>query len=108
MTITDRLIPYYYWFKYGYAELMIPVAIVNITFVAITLITVKGISIPLWLEIGLPISAGIACIVIGWFMQRYNITARVNSVANLYNNAELRKIYDDVDYIRKYIEENKK
>jgi hypothetical protein len=105
MTTTDYLIPYYVWFTYGFGVISILMGIMNFGMLAITLITVKGIYIPLWM---IPVVAGvmvIICVCVGRFFEKYGIWDRVTSHQNKNANPESVQICRDVAIIKKMLED---
>ena len=100
MTLTDNLIPYYVWFIYGFGIVSILIGIVNFGMSLVTMITVKGIYIPLWMIF---IVAGlliVLCTATGYFFEKYTIWSRVTSHQNLKINPEIRQLCEDVTYLR--------
>lgn len=106
MTIADTLIPYYYWFKSGFGEISIPIGLVNFSLLAITLMTVKGISISMWLIPVVVIAIAVCCTGIGWFNQIYEVNSRMASLVNQKQNPEIKQMSDDIKEIKRILKEN--
>jgi hypothetical protein len=105
MTFADRLIPYYWWFKSGFAETSLPLSMVNLALLIITMLTVRGINIPLLM---LPVIAGaviLFCIGVGWFFETYGITGRLNSRITTKQNPEIYEMCQNVKKIIEKLEE---
>ena len=70
----------------------------------ITMITVKGIYVPLWI---IPI-AGFAIVVmyiiIGWIFEHYDIWSRINSHYNQRQNPEIKQMSEDIKRCREILE----
>ena len=105
MTLTDNLIPYWYWLKCGLAEISLPMSIVNFLMIVILMFSTKGIDITMY-AIPFVCAVMIAGLTfIGWFGQHYEIYGRINSLINLEMNPEMKQISDDVKLIKKMLEE---
>ena len=103
MTTVDTLIPYYYWFKSGFGEISLPMALVNLAMLITTLLTVKGIYIPLWVIPVIAVFVIGGCVFVGWFMQTYEINSRINSLVNQKQNPEIKSMHDDMKLIKKHL-----
>jgi hypothetical protein len=107
MTLTDKLIPYYVWFTYGFGFISNPIAIVNFGMLLITLITVKGIYVASWM---IPVIVGldiIACIAVGHYFEKYNIWNRITSHQNIKMNPQIKQMSDDITEIKKMLQERR-
>lgn len=100
MTVVDKLIPLYYWFKTGFGETSIPLALVNFTTIVFVALTQRGIEISL-LTIPL-IASGImvGVVFIGWFMEKYDVNSRLATHAITKQNPMLNEMYDDIKVIK--------
>ena len=107
MTATDRLIPYYVWFTWGFGFISNPISIINFGMLFITLITVKGIYIPSWM---IPVIVGLdilACIAVGHYFEKYSVWNRISSHQNQNMNPEIKQLSDDVKEIKQLLLEMK-
>lgn len=106
-TITDRIIPFYVWFLYGFGIISVFIAIINFGANIVTMITVKGIFIPIS---AIPIVGGaliILCVLIGHYFEKYSIWNRITSHQNQNMNPEIRQLSEDVKAIKKILEDQK-
>lgn len=101
MTLTDILIPVYYWFKSGFGEISVPIAFVNMAILIVTILTVKGFFITMWLIPIIGLTAVMICILVGWFFQHYAITSRTATMINQKMNPEIKQISDDIKLMKK-------
>jgi hypothetical protein len=106
-TITDRLIPYYVWFLYGFGLISVFITVVNFGANQVTMITVKGIFVPLWMVPVVGITIIIFCIVLGYYFEKYHVWNRITSHQNQNMNPEIKQLSDDVKAIKKMLEERK-
>lgn len=105
MTVTDRLIPYYVWFVFGFGIIAILIGIVNFGMNLVTMFTVKGIYMPFWI-IPIAVAALVAfCTGIGWFFEKYDIWNRITSHQNRRMNPEIRQMADDIKEIRNLLQQ---
>jgi len=105
MTVTDRLIPYYVWFVFGFGIIAILIGIVNFGMNLVTMFTVKGIYMPFWI-IPIAVAALVAfCTGIGWFFEKYDIWNRITSHQNRRMNPEIRQMADDIKEIRSLLQQ---
>ena len=105
MTVTDRLIPYYVWFVFGFGIIAILIGIVNFGMNLVTMFTVKGIYMPFWI-IPIAVAALVAfCTGIGWFLEKYDIWNRITSHQNRRMNPEIRQMADDIKEIRNLLQQ---
>jgi hypothetical protein len=103
MTLMDHLIPARIWFNLGYGEISIVMSAVSMGMSFVTLLTVKGINVPLWLIGVIGMAVMIVAVTIGYFYQRYNITGRMNSHFNRTMNPEINDIHQDLKLIKKQL-----
>lgn len=104
MTVVDRLIPYYVWFIIGFGIVSVLLGVVNFGMIMFTLITVKGIYVPIY-AVGIVAAAIIAfCIWLGWFFERHAIQNRITSHTNKRLNTEFDKLCGDVQQIKTLLE----
>jgi hypothetical protein len=110
MTLVDKLIPYYVRFQWGYSYVSLVMTLVGFAVSIITMLTVKGIYVPLW-AIGL-IGSGIMlfCSALGTFTEKKDIQNRITSHSNQNANPEFQDIFrkvtktrDDVELIKKHL-----
>jgi hypothetical protein len=92
MTITDTLIPYYYWFKTGFGEMSLPLGLFNFATIIIIALTQKGIYIPLFAIPIIAVVVIIGCVFIGWFLQHYGINGRIATLVIQKQNPELDQL----------------
>jgi hypothetical protein len=100
-TITDRIIPFYVWFFYGFGIISVFMAIINFGANLVTMITVKGIFVPVS---AIPLVGGILlalCILIGYFFEKYDVWNRITSHQNQNMNPEIRQVSKDVQETKK-------
>lgn len=100
-TFTDRIIPFYVWFLYGFGIISVFMAIINFGANLVTMITVKGIFVPVS---AIPLVGGILlalCILIGHYFEKYSIWNRITSHQNQNMNPEIRQVSADVQETKK-------
>ena len=107
-TLVDKAIPYWVWFILGFGCLSVIFSMGNYAINFITLLTVKGIYIPLWAIMGLIVVMIGICMFVGWVFETYQIWDRITSHQNRNMNPEIRGIYDKVTSLEKDIKEIKK
>jgi len=100
MTITDKLVPYYVWFMYGFGTVGVVMGTLNFGVTIATLITVKGIYIPTWAIVIISGSVIAACTATGYYFEKYSIWKRAVSHQNQNVNPELLQISKDVKIIK--------
>jgi len=100
MTLADKLIPQYVRFTWGYSYINLVIAITSFGLNIITVVTVKGIYMPLWI---LPI-IGVTIIIIGgligFYFEKKGVINRINSHANQNANPEFLRLCKDVKEIK--------
>jgi hypothetical protein len=100
MTLADRLVPYYFWFDYGFGRTSVVMGLFSFGMSLVTMITVKGIYVPLW-AIGFVAGALILfCTGVGYFFERYKIMNRITSHSNRNTNPEIDGICKDIELIK--------
>ena len=92
MTFTDTIIPYYYWFKSGFGEISLPMGLINLALLIVTMMTVKGIYIPMWIIPIIAVVVIIGCTFVGWFFQHYEINGRIATLVIQKQNPELDQL----------------
>ena len=70
----------------------------------VTMLTVKGIYIPLWALVGIGASVVGFCTFVGYISETRNIQNRISSHANTRANPEFKKLCKDIDAIKKKLE----
>lgn len=107
ITPTDRIIPFYVRFMWGFGYISVLIGLINFGMNLITMVTVKEIYIPLWV---IPIVGGIiilGCTYIGWYFEKYNIQNRITSHLNQAANPEFTQLCKDVKEIKNKLESEK-
>ena len=107
MTFIDWIIPYYAWFKFGYADVSLPMAIISVSGVLLTLVTVKGMDVSLGVIVIAVASVVGVCIAYGYISVKYNFQNRVNDYLNRNTNphvAMIPKMAEDIEKIKKCLE----
>jgi hypothetical protein len=102
--IINKYVPVQLWFEFGFNKLSLLMAAFNTGMLVITMITVKGIYIPLWM---LPIAVTLlilTCIIVGYYFDRWGIWKELISRQNRYMNPEFVKLCEDVEKIKKKLE----
>ena len=104
MSIADRLIPLYVRGTYGLAVFSFFMSMINIGAVVMTLLTVKGYDIPLWMLSVLAVALTLFFFAFGWVMEKYDIANRIQSHANTRMNPEIKRMCEDIKEIRRILE----
>ena len=105
MTLTDSLIPYYVRFQWGYGYISLLLALASFGMSIITMITVKGIYIPLWLIPVVGCLVILLCVGIGYFCEKFDIQNRMSSHSNKTSNPEFKKLCEDIEMIKRKVVE---
>ena len=105
MTLVDRCVPFYVWFLIGFSIFSIIMGIVNFGMVGLTLLTVKGISVPSWVIIVIASLIVIFCISIGYIFERYSIMDRIAHWQNDKYNPQMRQVLAELAEIKKKLDE---
>jgi len=106
-TITDKMIPYYVRFLWGFGYLGVFIGLVNFGVNIITMITVKGFYVPLWV---IPIVGAVLilfCTGIGYYFEKHDVQNRIISHANRNANPEFAQQCAEVKEILRILEERK-
>lgn len=103
-TFTDWLIPQFVRFQWGYGYISLGLAILSFGMSIVTMLTVKGIYISLWMLCGIGIAGLLACLALGYICEKYDVMNRITSHANIAANPEIKKMYEDVRWIRHRME----
>ena len=103
MTFVDRLIPQYVRFQWGYGYVSLVMALISFGMSMITMLTVKGIYISIWV-LGL-IGAVIllACTGIGYYLEKRDVQNRITSHMNKTANPEFKQMCRDIALIKKQL-----
>jgi hypothetical protein len=99
----DKIVPAYVWFVYGFGTVQLPLGIVSLVVTITTLITVKGIYIPMWM---LPVSVLIItvfCTILGYLMTKHGIWNKTTSYANRAANPEISRMCKDLEMIKEHL-----
>lgn len=92
MIVTNWLIRQYVRFQWGYGYVSLAMAICSFGMAGVTLLTVKGMYIPLWLICGIAIAAIAFCGWLGYFCEKHDIQNRITSHANRNANPEFDQL----------------
>lgn len=103
-TFTDWLIPQFVRFQWGYGYISLALAIMSFGMSIVTMLTVKGIYISLWMLCGIAIAGAIVCFLLGYFCEKYDIMNRIATHINTTANPEIKKMYEDVQWIKQRME----
>jgi len=103
MTTTDTVIPYYVWFTFGSNVISIVISTLNFGMILVTLITVRGIQVPLWMIPAVAAMYALACIATGYFFEKYKIWDRITSHQNVNANPQMRDLIVDVAEIKQML-----
>jgi len=106
-TLTDKLVPVYVWFLYGFGLVSIIISIINFGANQVTMITVKGIYVPLWMVPIVGVSLIVICVMIGYNFEKYQVWNRITSHQNQNMNPEIKQLSADVKEIKKMLENMK-
>ena len=106
MTTADRLIPFWVRFQWGFGYISILMGLVSFGMSIVTMITVKGIYIPLWT---IPIVATMVlalCTMIGYYFEKYDIQNRISSHSNQNANPEFVQMIRDIKEIKEMLKKS--
>jgi len=95
-TLADRLIPFYVRFLWGFGYISIILGLISFGMNLITMITVKGFYIPLWLIPLVAMGVILFCTAIGYYFEKHDVQNRISSHSNKKANPELNKIMDEL------------
>lgn len=75
-TTFNNFIPLYVWFTFGFSLMGIVVSMLNFGMLVVTVITVKGIIVPVWIII--PVGAVLIsiCVLVGYLSEKHKIWGR--------------------------------
>jgi len=104
MTLTDKLIPYYYWFKNGFGEISLPLGLFNFATIVIIAFTQKGIEISLYAVPFIALGIIIGLVFVGWFMEHYDVNSRLAIHAITKQNPMLNEMCEDIKAIKAKLE----
>ena len=100
MTFTDRIIPFYVRFIYGFGFISVLIGMISFGTNIVTMITVKGFYIPAWWIPVVAVGIIIGCICLGYYLEKYDILNRISSHSNQNANPELKQLCEDVKEIK--------
>lgn len=106
--ISETLAPLYVWFKFGYADISLPMAIVSAGGVVILLLKSWGVDIQPWMFPVAFVSVVAFCILYGFLSVRYHFQNKVNDYINKNTNpqvAMIEHIARDVEDIKRTLGE---
>jgi len=106
MTLTDWIIPQFVRFQWGYGYISLGLAILSFGMSIVTMLTVKGIYISMWMLMLVGVIGLIGCLVLGYFCERFDIQNRIASHTNNAANPEFKRLCEDTKWIRGYIEKD--
>ena len=104
MTLTDWLIPQFVRFQWGYGYISLGLAILSFGMSIVTMLTVKGIYVSMWMLIMVGLIGLAGCLILGYLCEKYDIQNRISSHTNNAANPEFKKLCEDVTYIKRMIE----
>lgn len=105
MTLVDKLIHQQFRFELGMAKLGFYVALLNLMITLTTLLTVKGIFVPIWLMVPFTGFLILFLLVFGYYLETYNVIARLNSHMNRKGNPEFVTLIETIDRMEKKIDD---
>lgn len=105
MTFTDWLIPQFVRFQWGYGYISLGLAILSFGMSIVTMLTVKGIYIPMWMLILVGLAGIDCCLILGYFCEKFDIQNRMSSHSNKTANPEFKKLCDDIEVIKRKLME---
>ena len=104
MTFIDKLIPQYVRFQWGYGYVSLVLALISFGMSLVTMLTVRGIYISLWMLILIGLGVVIFCTGLGYYFEKKDVQNRITSHSNKNANPELVKICKDIALIKKKLE----
>ena len=102
--LVDYLVAVQLWFEYGFARVSIVLAAVNTGMLIVTVITVKGLYVPLWVVPSVVAVVCVACVVAGYYYETRGIWGKMISRQNRNMNPEFVRLCDDVEKIKRKLE----
>lgn len=104
MTLADTIIGYQFWFEYGLQKAGLYVGIVSIGMTAITLLTVKGIYVPIWMFFPMGAAMVLFFVFLGYFLDTRNVMGRLISHQNRKDrNPEFGKLCENVENLNEQV-----
>jgi phosphate/sulfate permease len=103
MTFADFLIHQQFRFEIGTGKIGYYVSLLSLGIAITTLLTVKGIFVPLWAIVPLAIVMVIGIVIFGYYLERKDVIARLNTHMNMANPLFL-ELVESVDRIEKKID----
>jgi len=100
MTLVDKLIPQYVRFTWGYSYINLVIAITSFGLNIITVVTVKGIYMPLWILPFIGVAIVICGGMIGYYFEKKGVINRMVSHSNKNANPEFLQLCKDVKEIK--------
>jgi len=100
MTLADKLIPQYVRFTWGYNYVNLVIALVSFGINIITVATVKGIYMPLWILPIIGVIIVLFCAALGYYFEKKDIIKRMVSHSNKNANPEFVQLCKDVKEIK--------
>jgi len=104
MTFTDWLIPQFVRFQWGYGYISLGLAILSFGMSIVTMLTVKGIYVSMWMLIMVGLAGLAMCLILGYLCEKYDIQNRIASHTNNAANPEFKKLCEDVAWMKKRVE----
>lgn len=104
MTLMDTLIHWQFRFELGMGKAGFYVTLITLMLTLTTLMIVKGIFFPAWATIPLAILLMAALMIFGFYLETYNVIARLNSHMNRKGNPEFVTLIETVDRMEKKID----
>ena len=101
MTFVDKLIPQYVRFQWGYGYVSLALALISFGMSLVTMLTVKGIYISLWMLLLIGVGVVVFCTGLGYYFEKKDIQNRITSHVNNNANPEVTKICKDIVSIKK-------
>lgn len=91
----------YTWFLWGFQTVSVIFALTNFGMLLVTLLTVKGIYVPVLVIIPAVILLVMICIFTGYLLIRFSVQQRAQSYNNMNANPEIREL---TELVRKIAE----
>lgn len=82
MTFIDKLIPQYVRFQWGYGYVSLVLALISFGMSLVTMLTVRGIYISLWMLILIGVGVVIFCTGLGYYFEKKDLQNRITSHSN--------------------------
>lgn len=101
MTFVDKLIPQYVRFQWGYGYVSLALALISFGMSLVTMLTVKGIYISLWMLLLIGVGVVVFCTGLGYYFEKKDIQNRITSHVNNNANPEVTKMCKDIVLIKK-------